>query len=144
MSHETNESNLKHRGGFESLIVYWLAVDIFDLTAIFCDRYINPKSRTYDQMVQAARSGKQNIVEGSLENSIEGNLKLTGVARASYGELLEDYKDYLRQHDLKLWRKDDPRVLVIRQLRVFPISLMRLISPIGQIRIGLISPMSPI
>lgn len=70
-------------------------------------------------MIQAARSGKQNIVEGSLENSIEGNLKLTGVARASYGELIEDYKDYLRQHQLKLWSKDDTRVLELRRVRDF-------------------------
>ena len=74
----TNESNLVNkRGGYESLIVYWLGVDISDLTAIFCDRYIDKRSRTHDQMVQASRSGKQNIVEGSLANSIESNLKLT-------------------------------------------------------------------
>lgn len=68
-------------------------------------------------MVQAARSGKQNVVEGSFEQSVESNIKLTGVARASYGELLEDYRDYLRENDLKIWDKDDPRVLDIRQNR---------------------------
>lgn len=71
-------------------------------------------------MVQAARSGKQNIVEGSLEPSVESNIKLTGVARASYGELLEDYKDYLRQKSLPTWSKDDDRVLVIRRMRIIP------------------------
>ena len=88
--------------GYEKLIVYWLATTIYDLTVVFCNRYIDKKSRTHDQMVQAARSGKQNIVE------------LTGVARNSFSELLEDYKDYLRQHDLPLWNKDDPRVCEIR------------------------------
>lgn len=114
-------SNLTHaKGGYQSLIVYWLAVDIYDLTVIFCNRYIDKKSRTHDQMVQAARSGKQNIVEGSLEPSVESNIKLTGVARASYGELLEDYKDFLRQKNLPVWIKDDPRVLEIRQKRTIP------------------------
>jgi len=71
-------------------------------------------------MEQAARSGKQNIVEGSLEPSVESNIKLTGVARASYGELLEDYKDYLRQNDLPMWDKEDHRVRKIRKMRIFP------------------------
>jgi len=115
----TNESNLVNkRGGYENLIVYWLGVDISDLTAVFCDRYIDRRSRTHDQMIQASRSGKQNIVEGSLANSIESNLKLTGVARASYGELLEDYRDFLRQKNLRIWLKDDPRVIAIRRMRV--------------------------
>ncbi|MEK7597231.1 MAG: four helix bundle suffix domain-containing protein [Patescibacteria group bacterium] len=105
-------------GGYESLIVYWLAVEIYDLTVIFCNCYVDKKSRTTDQMIQAARSGKQNIVEGSLEPSMESNIKLTGVARASFGELLEDYKDYLRQHSLPLWNKDDPRILEIRRMRI--------------------------
>ena len=69
-------------------------------------------------MIQAVRSGKQNIVEGSLEKSLKMNIKLTGVARASFGELLEDYKDFLRTNNLKLWDKEDPRVLKIRALRV--------------------------
>ncbi len=107
-----------NKGGYQSLIVYWLAVDIYDLTVIFCNRYIDIKSRTHDQMVQAARSGKQNIVEGSLEPSVESNIKLTGVARASYGELLEDYKDFLRQKGLSIWIKDDSRVLEIRRMRI--------------------------
>jgi len=68
---------------------------ISDLTVVFCERFLYEIKyrRTVEQMVQAARSGKQNIVEGSLEKSMESNIKLTGVARASFGELLEDYKD---------------------------------------------------
>jgi four helix bundle suffix protein len=107
-------------GGYENLIVYWLGITISELTHIFCKQYIDKHSRTYDQMIQADRSGKQNIVEGSMENSIEGNLKLTGVARASYAELMEDYKDYLRYHSLPLWPKDDPRILEIRKTKDIP------------------------
>lgn len=114
-------TNLTHgKGGYQSLIVYWLATDIYDLTVIFCNCYIDKKSRTHDQMVQAARSGKQNIVEGSLEPSVESNIKLTGVARASYGELLEDYKDFLRQKNMPIWSKDNIRVLEIRRIRIIP------------------------
>lgn len=100
--------------GYEKLIVYWLATTIYDLTTIFCDRYIDKRSRTHDQMVQAARSGKQNIVEGNIGKSVDTSLKLTSVARNSFSELLEDYKDFLRQKDLSLWGKDDPRVMEIR------------------------------
>lgn len=105
-------------GGYQNLIAYQLSVVIFDLTDKFCKRYIT--GRTVDQMVQAARSGKQNIVEGSLEKSLKMNIKLTGVARASLGELLEDYKDYLRVNNLKLWDKNDPLVREIRSLRISP------------------------
>lgn len=104
-------------GGYESLLVYRLAVTIHDLTVIFCKNFLNRNQdrRTIEQMIQAARSGKQNVVEGSLEKSMEGNIKLTGVGRASFGELLEDYKDFLRQNNLNQWSKDDPRTLRIRQ-----------------------------
>lgn len=100
--------------GYEKLVVYWLATTIYDLTAVFCDRFIDKRSRTYDQMVQAARSGKQNIVEGVIGTSLESNLKLVGVARNSFAELLEDYKDFLRQRNFKTWDKNDPRVCQIR------------------------------
>ena len=104
-----------YRGGYESLIVYWLARNIFDLTSVFCNKYISKSTRTHDQMVQAARSGKQCIVEGSLENSVESNLKLTGVSRASYGELIEDYKDFIRTKNLNQWDVRDHRVMIIRK-----------------------------
>lgn len=125
----TNLTN-KKPGGYQNLIVYQQAVVIFDLTDQFCRKYLTNRTnksnlpnlsyRTIDQMIQAARSGKQNIVEGSLEKSLKMNIKLTGVARASFGELLEDFKDFLRINSLKVWDKDDPRVLEIRALRVFP------------------------
>jgi four helix bundle suffix protein len=108
------------RVGYEKLVVYWLAMTIQDLNQIFCDRYDDKKSRTYDQKIQASRSGKQNVVEGSQEKSLKSNIFLTGVAKSSYCELLEDYKDYLRQHNLPLWDKNDPRVLEIRRTRDLP------------------------
>ena len=111
-------TNKPNKGGYKNLIVYQQAVVIYDLTDEFCKRYMtyqtNKSYRTYDQMIQAARSGKQNIVEGSLEKSLKMNIKLTGVARASFGELMEDYEDFLRIKKLPIWSKNDPRVLEIR------------------------------
>lgn len=100
-------------------MVYRLAVTIDEGTFLFCQEFLSDwlERRTVEQMIQASRSGKQNIVEGSLERSCEGNIKLTGVARASYGELLEDFKDFLRRRKLCLWGKNDPRVLKIRAFR---------------------------
>jgi len=111
-------------GGYKSLIVYQQAVIIQDLNTKFCQKYLAdngtgiPTRRTVDQMTQAARSGKQNIVEGSLEKSLKMNIKLTGVSRASFGELKEDYEDFLRSRNLPIWDKNDPRVLEIRAIRV--------------------------
>jgi len=84
---------------------------VFDVTGRFCDRYIEKHSRTHDQMVQAARSGVQNIAEGSQASgtSKKTELKLTNVARASLEELRLDYEDYLRQHSLPQWTREDPR-----------------------------------
>lgn len=113
-----NSPNWYRNPGYENLLVYKLAVIIFDLGAEFCDRYVQRSSRTYDQMIQANRSGKQNIVEGSLEKSLKSYIKLVGVARASFEELLEDLKDYLRLHKLELWDKDDLRVKEIRSIRI--------------------------
>lgn len=104
-------------GGYKSLLVYRLAVTIYDLTVLFCDRWIDKKSRTYDQMVQAARSGKQNIVEASKELSSSSDLLLNSVSRSSYAELLEDFEDFLRQSGLPIWKKDDSRVIRIRAFK---------------------------
>ena len=117
MTDETHKTQ-PNSGGYKNLIVYQNAVVIYDLTDEFCKRYMtyqtNKSYRTYDQMIQAARSGKQNIVEGSLEKSLKMNIKLTGVARASLAELAEDYEDFLRIRKLTIWPKDDLRVLKIR------------------------------
>ncbi|MEW6061678.1 MAG: four helix bundle suffix domain-containing protein [Bacteroidota bacterium] len=100
----------KH-GGYRKLKSYQIAQLVYDVTVRFCDRYINPKSRTHDQMVQAARSGVQNIAEGSMVSgtSKKMEMKLTGVARASLEELKRDYEDFLRQRQLHLWQREDPR-----------------------------------
>jgi four helix bundle suffix protein len=88
-----------------------LAQLVYDVTVRFCDRYIEKRSRTHDQMVQAARSGVQNIAEGSQASgtSRKSELKLTNVARASLEELRLDYEDFLRQRGLPLWDRADPR-----------------------------------
>jgi four helix bundle suffix protein len=90
---------------------------VYDATVIFCDRFVDRRSRTHDQMVQAARSGVQNIAEGSMASatSKKSELKLTGVARASLEELLLDYEDFLRQRGRKLWDKDSREALNVRQ-----------------------------
>src|SRR4030042_1754293 len=95
-------------GGDRELQSYQMAEIVFDATAIFCDRFIDRRSRTHDQMVQAARSGKQNIAEGSMASgtSKKTEIKLIGVARASLEELLLDFQDFLRQKGLPLWGKD--------------------------------------
>jgi four helix bundle suffix protein len=111
-------SNLS-KGGYKNLLVYRSATTIYDATLIFCERFLKQSQfrRLVEQMTHAARSGKQNIVEGSLEKSTASNIMLTGVARASFGELLEDYKDFLRQRGLSVWDKIDPRILKIRAYR---------------------------
>ena len=100
----------KH-GGYRKLKSFQVAQLAYDVTVRFCDRYISKRSRTHDQMVQAARSGKQNIAEGSLASatSKKTELKLTGVARASLVELALDYEDFLRQRRLARWPEGDPR-----------------------------------
>ncbi len=105
-------------GGYRGLQSYQMAEIVFDGTAAFCDRFIDRRSRTHDQMVQAARSGKQNIAEGSMASgtSKKIELKLIGVARASLEELLIDFQDFLRQKGLPLWGKDHEQARKIRGL----------------------------
>ena len=108
---------LRH-GGFSSLKAHQAAEIAYDATVVFCERFIDRFSRTRDQMVQAARSGKQNIIEGSAAagTSSKTELRLIGVARASLEELLADYRDFLRQRNLAQWPKDHPQAQAIRQL----------------------------
>lgn len=103
-------------GGYRKLRSFVVALAAYDGTVLFCDRFIDKRSRTHDQMVQAARSGVQNIAEGSLASgtSKKTELKLTGVARASLGELIRDYEDFLRQRGLPAWDKESPRVRTMR------------------------------
>ena len=106
-------------GGYHNLLTYKLGLLIYDATVAFCERYINRRERTYDQMVQAARSGVANIVEGSEASatSKKTELKLTNVAKASQEELLFDYQAFLRQNRLSEWHADSPCALLVRQSR---------------------------
>jgi restriction system protein len=105
-------------GGYRSLLSYQTATIIYDFTVEFVKLHIDPKSRTKDQMEQAARSGKQNIAEGSTVSgtSKKMEVKLIQVARGSQEELLQDYEDFLRHRSLVLWGKEDPRSKEIRGL----------------------------
>jgi four helix bundle suffix protein len=98
-------------GGYRKLKSFQVAQLVYDLTLRFCNRYVHPRSRTHDQMVQAARSGVQNIAEGSevSATSKKMELKLTQVARASLEELRLDYEDFLRHRNLPRWDSRDPR-----------------------------------
>ncbi len=112
---------LQSHGGYRQLKSFQLAQLVYDVTVRFCDRYIDKRSRTHDQMVQAARSGVQNIAEGSQASgtSKKTELKLTNVARASLEELRLDYQDFLRQRRLPRWDRSDPRrtALVARRCK---------------------------
>ena len=112
------EGFIPAHGGYEELLSFRKARIVYDATVFFCDRFLNKRDRTRDQMIQAARSGKQNILEGSQVSgtSKEAELKLVNVARASLEELLEDYRDFLRTHGLKLWAKDSKEALFVRKL----------------------------
>jgi four helix bundle suffix protein len=105
-------------GGYENLLSFQKARIVFDATVCFCARFVRQGDRTRDQMVQAARSGKQNILEGSQASgtSKETELKLVNVARASLEELLEDYGDFLRGHGAQAWAKDSREALFVRRL----------------------------
>lgn len=105
------------REGYKYLSSYILATVIHDLTVQFCQIYVDPRSRTVDQMIQADRSGKQNIAEGYSMQSLEGYIKLLGVAKGSQKELLIDYEDYLRQHRLSTWEVNNTKVRKIREFR---------------------------
>ena len=105
-------------GGYRELKSYQNAEIVYDGTVAFCERFVDRRSRTHDQMVQAARSGKQNIAEGSMASgtSKKTELKLVNVARASLEELLLDFEDFLRQHGLALWDKEHPTAQAVRKL----------------------------
>ncbi len=118
MTNPTSRHLIPPHGGYRGLQSYQMAEIVHDATVVFCGRFINPRSRTHDQMVQGARSGKQNIAEGSVASgtSKKTEFKLMGVARASLEELLVDFQDFLRQKGLVLWTKDHPQAQAIRKL----------------------------
>jgi four helix bundle suffix protein len=113
---------LPSRGDYQTLLSFQKAEVVYDLTFRFAHKFLARGDRTIDQMIQSARSGKKNILEGSKAalTSKETEIKLTNVARASLEELLADYRDFLRVRDLRLWEKDSPEALFVRKLGKTP------------------------
>ena len=111
-------AKLRPSGGYRELRSFQIATIIYDATYWFCERFLDSRSRMSDQMVQAARSGRQNIAEGSRASatSSQTELRLVNVARSSLEELLLDYEDFLRQRHLKKWEPDAPEALAVRRI----------------------------
>lgn len=124
----TDEPLIPKHGGYRKLRSFQLAQLIYDVTVRFCERYVDLRSRTRDQMVQAARSGVQNIAEGSQASgtSKKTELKLTNVARASLEELRLDYEDFLRQRGLPLLPPDHPSLVRFKALRCATVEAVRI------------------
>ncbi|MHB1000517.1 MAG: four helix bundle suffix domain-containing protein [Armatimonadota bacterium] len=118
----SENSFIPAHGNYHDLLAYQKAEVVYDITFRFCGRFLKKGDRTIDQMVQAARSGKQNIVEGSKASgtSKQMEIKLINVARASLEELLEDYRDFLRVRDFAVWEKDSRKASFIRNLGAKP------------------------
>ena len=114
----TSPGFIPPHGGYENLVSFQMSRIVYDGTVRFCARFLKKSDRTRDQMVQAARSGKQNILEGCQASgtSKETEIKLINVARASLEELLEDYRDFLRVRDAPLWPKDSKEAIFVRNL----------------------------
>lgn len=123
------KTNRQSRPSYEYLTTYMLGKVIQDLTVEFCDRWIDRRSRTHDQMVQAARSNPQNIAEGNTVESLKSYIMLVGVAHGSNEELAKDYEDFLRQRKMRIWDKDEPRVRFFREFRVVWINSNTLNTP---------------
>lgn len=113
---QPSRERLRPSGGYRKLRSFQVTTLIYDATVSFCERFVDRRSRTVDQMVQAARSGRQNIAEGSRASAVSSQteLRLVNVARASLDELLLDYEDFLRQRGLRAWAKDDPEAREVR------------------------------
>src|SRR5438477_8816206 len=114
----TEQGFLPPHGNYAELLSFQKAEIVYDVTFRFCHKFLSKGARTMDQMVQAARSGKKNILEGSKASltSKETEIKLTNVARASLEELLDDYRDYLRARDLPIWDKNSNEAQYVRRL----------------------------
>jgi len=119
-SHSSHNSHpiIPPRGDYQTLLSFQKAEVVYDITFRFAHKLLNKGDRTIDQMIQAARSGKKNILEGSkaATTSKETEIKLTNVARASLEELLDDYRDYLRTRDLVLWDKNNKEAQYVRAM----------------------------
>jgi restriction system protein len=106
MSNQAQNPKSK-KAGYEYLLAYKISVPIYDLTVEFCDRFIDKFSRTKEQMIQAARSGMQNILEGNKQQGMKGYIKLSGIARGSFEELLKDFHAFARQKKIRIWGKEE-------------------------------------
>lgn len=117
-----SEGFIPVHGGYANLLSFQKARIVYDGTVYFCSQFIDSRSRTHDQMIQAARSGKQNILEGSQASatSKETEIKLTNVARASLEELLEDYRDFLRERKIEEWSTNHSHTVRLRELNRRP------------------------
>ncbi|MCX7018398.1 MAG: four helix bundle suffix domain-containing protein [Candidatus Sumerlaeota bacterium] len=113
------EKLIPKHGGYENTKTWQLADMIYDVTVRFCDKYVDQRSRTHDQMVQAARSGCQNLQESSVDSAVSRKieLKLTGIAKGSLEELRRDYKKFLKHHDLPEWPPNHPALTRFKALR---------------------------
>ena len=118
MSAESSEGFIPRHGRYTGLLAYQKALILFQATCRFCERFLEKRDRTIDQMIQASRSGKQNIVEASKiwGTSKEAEIKLLNVARSNLEELLEDYRDFLRKRKNPLWPKNGREALFVRRL----------------------------
>ena len=114
------ETLIPNRGNYKKLLSYQKSNVIFELTYYFCHKYLSKGDRTIDQMVQAARSGKQNIIEGcsASSTSAKTEIKLLNVAKASLLELLEDYEDYLKVRNHRQWEEDSVEMEAMRKLGI--------------------------
>ena len=117
-SHGAGHRRLRPSGGYRELRSFQVTTIVYDATVSFCERFLDKRSRTIDQMVQAARSGRQNIAEGSraAATSSQTELRLVNTARASLDELLLDYEDFLRQRGLPQWTRGEAQALAVRDV----------------------------
>lgn len=115
-----NESLLPKHGGYKKLLSYQLAELIFDVTVLFCEKYVPVSDRTHDQMVQSGRSGFQNIAEGSVDSGIskKSEIKLTGIAIGCMDELAKDYRKYLQRKKLEEWPPQHPALMDLKGRQV--------------------------
>lgn len=122
-----SESLLPPHGGYKSLLSYKLAELIFDITTLFCEKYIPFKDRTHDQMVQSGRSGFQNIAEGSVDSGVskKSEIKLTGIAVGCLDELTKDYKKYLQKKGLEEWPYTHPALIDLKKRQVRSLEAFR-------------------
>ena len=122
-----NESLLPKHGGYKNLLTYQLAELIYDITVLFCKKYVPVSDRTNDQMVQSGRSGFQNIAEGSVDSGVskKSEIKLTGIAIGCMDELAKDYRKYLERKKLVAWSPDHPALLDLKDLHVKTLEAFR-------------------